>query len=182
MTMFNAPPPIEKPPEFENSLFFEALPDDGMTAFVLVASNYINNYQTTYQGQPKTYEHAIELFFATQANDGKYYFVKTWPKSYSMHEMSWYSALVKAITGSLPEAGSNVDQLIGLPLMLLIKNEDKVSKKGTRYVSSKIDGKPVPLPKGMPSPDPDEASKAFEVELARQEAVNQPEEEGDVPF
>lgn len=181
--MFNAPPPIEKPPSYETSIFFDAIPESGMQAFVLAGANYINNYQTTYNGQPKTYEHAIELFFATLGEDGKHYFIKTWPKSYSMHELSWYSALAKAITGELPEAGSNVEQLVGLPCMLNIRNEDKTSKIGKPYVSSKIDGKPVPLPKGMQSPDPVKAIEALRQELANQELENQGSSgDEEVPF
>lgn len=178
----NQAPPIQAPKQGEKYWKFDPVPQDGMTVAILAGSNFLTNHTPNYP-DAKTMAQAVELFYAVE-QEGNYYFVKTFPTNYSMHEKSNYSALTKAITGSLPVEGSSVDDLIGKPVMLNLANEDKVSKaKNTPYTITKVTDKPMPVPVAMvdQAPDAVAAIEAFEAEIARQEAEGEDQSTEDQP-
>lgn len=174
--MLTQAPPLEASKKQESSYFFEALPKSGSLLCTLVGANYLPEYVSPFD-EDKVAKKALELFFAYVDGNGNYHFVKSYPKTYSDNEKSWYSAMVKAMTGELPVAGSNVQHYMGKSCMLDIENAKKTSKKGDDYTKSIIRGMPTGIPDIVPKesiPDGDKAIEAFngkiaEIEKAREE-------------
>jgi len=180
----NTAPPLAAPKTQEKYWKFDPVPETGPQVAVIAGYNFLENYTPNYP-DAKLIAQAVEMFYGVKAEDGKWFFVKTFPSAYSTHEKSNYAKLTKAATGSLPEAGGSVNDLIGKAVMVNIENIDKVGKKGNAYTISKMAGDPSPVPKAMLSavPDGQEAIAEFNTEIQRQEAEDSPSDDHDeVPF
>lgn len=140
--LFNqAAPAATAPKEMSaaDRLRFEAFPESGPYVLTVVAYNFIPGYENVRQDGTTEVFDALEFIFGAKTDDG-YRFLKTWPTRYSIHEKSNYTKLYKAATGKLPATGSRPDDLIGTAINGDVENKDKVSRKGTKYVSSRIKG------------------------------------------
>ena len=145
MTQFQDAPPAEAPKSANSFVHLDPLPESGPQVMTLVATNFIPDYKDVDRntGETRIYA-ALELYWGLRF-DGKSYFIKTWPMRYSINERANWAKVVKAMTGSLPETGSSPKDVLGKGAMLTIENAEKVSKKGTKYSVSQINGySPVP--------------------------------------
>ena len=132
-------PPAPKPKETTDYIRFEPLPEAGPTIMTIVAFNFLPNYEFEKDDGTRYNADAIEFFFGTEVG-GKAYFVKTWPKTYSINEKAFYHKLYKAALGKAPVAGSKPAEIIGQGVSLTIELENKKSKKGKEYTACKIKG------------------------------------------
>ena len=168
-------PDIEMPNN-EKRVYFDAVETPGNQQFVLVDAEHMTNVETGFtrdDGSPSIIKNALRMTFATKGNT-RWSFVRTWPKAYSPHKLSWYTALSKAAIGRSPAAGDNVADLMGKGVMLEIVNSPRVSKAGKEYETSAIAGKPTQVPHGLPPLNADEAMAAYAAELKRQEDTSAP--------
>jgi hypothetical protein len=170
-------PNATAPRERENFLKFEACPKDGSQVAIFVGSNFHETW-TTFDGDEKT--NGVELFFAIEQND-EFYFVKTNIGANSTDDRSKTYNTYLAATGNPLTPAESIQDAVGKPVILNLKTEDKVSKKGNEYSITKLVGNPMQIMSGMPTPDSLAAQAAFESEVARQESGDEGELEGS-PF
>jgi len=116
---------------------FDPLPQSDTYIFTVVAFDFLKNYEqrdlTT--GEMKVFD-ALQFFYGTKIG-GKTYFLKPWPTKYSIHEKANYTKIYKAAVGTPPPAGSNPKDMLGKGITIEVENEEKTSKKGTKYTVSK---------------------------------------------
>lgn len=133
----NEAPPAPSTAQKDFGPRFDPLPGPDTYIFTVVAFDFIKNYEqrdmTT--GEVKIFD-ALQFFYGTKVGD-KTYFLKPWPSKYSIHEKATYTKLYKAATGAAPLPGSNPKDMLGKGVTIEVENEDKVSKKGTKYTVSK---------------------------------------------
>jgi hypothetical protein len=170
----NEAPPAASTAQKDFGPRFDPLPGNDTYIFTVVAFDFIKNYEqrdmTT--GEMKVFD-ALQFFYGTKI-DGKAYFLKPWPTKYSIHEKANYTKLFKAAVGNPPPAGSNPKEMLGKGVTIEVENEEKVSKKGTKYtiskaknvtaVHAKLKGEIVPLAELLP---------AFEAALASKDDKNE---------
>lgn len=136
---FQEAPAAAAPKSTQDFFHLDPLPEDGQQILTIVAANYIKEH--TQFNQTKQVEEtfpAIE-FYLGALFAGKPGFVKTWPIKYSIHEKARYSQYYRCALGKEPAAGSKPADLIGAGLTVTVKNEDKVSKKGTAYKRTRVE-------------------------------------------
>ena len=135
---FQEAPAAAAPKSNQDFVHLDPLPEDGQQILTIVATNYIKEHtQFNKEKQIEETFPAIEFYLGGMFG-GKPGFVKTWPVKYSIHEKATYSKYYRAALGKEPNAGSKPSDLIGAGLTVTVKNEDKVSKKGTPYKRSRV--------------------------------------------
>jgi hypothetical protein len=143
----------EAPPARENKstdfVKLEPFPESGPAILTITAYNYIPAYtKVNDDGSSETFP-ALEFYLGTETPSGPR-FIKTWPSRYSIHEKSSYSKLYRAATGHLPQAGSSPKDIVGKGVQTTIDNQEKVSKKGTKYTASRAKDLGPVFPKLLP--------------------------------
>lgn len=135
---FQEAPSAVAPKSNQDFFHLDPLPEDGQLILTVVATNYIKEHtQFNKEKQVEETFPAIEFYLGALFN-GKPGFVKTWPVKYSIHEKATYSKYYRSALGKEPNAGSKPADLVGSGLTVTVKNEDKVSKKGTPYKRSRV--------------------------------------------
>lgn len=129
---------ISAPKPAKDYIKFEPFPSDGQQILTIVAFNRINEYINPFSDEPdpKPYP-AVEYVYGTETDAGPR-FVKANPIKISIHEKATFTKIYKAATGKTPVEGAKLGDLIGKGVSANVTNEDKVSKKGTKYVRTKI--------------------------------------------
>lgn len=139
----SAPPAAAANTDFVS---LEAFPEDGSTVLTVTAFNFTKDYVNTKQDGTTEVFDALEFYLGAVTSAGPR-FIKTWPARYSIHEKANYGKLYKAAKGTLPAAGSNPKDLLGLGVLADLVNEEKVSKKGKKYMLTGIKGLAAVHPK-----------------------------------
>jgi len=135
----SAPPAAAPKSDF---IKLEPFPEAGPTTLTIVAYNYIANQEFERDDGSKYTAPALEFFFGATTAAGPR-FVKMWPKSYSIRNNSFYYKLYKAALGKEPVPGTNPSDVIGKGIQGTVALEEKVSKKGTKYIACSVDPKSV---------------------------------------
>lgn len=139
----SAPPAAAANTDFVS---LEAFPEDGSTVLTIVAFNFTPGYVNTKQDGTTEVFDALEFYLGANTSAGPR-FIKTWPARYSIHEKANYGKLYKAAKGTLPVPGSTPKDLLGLGVLADLVNEEKVSKKGKKYMRTGIKGLAAVHPK-----------------------------------
>lgn len=129
---------ISAPKPAKDYIKFEPFPTDGQQILTIVGFNRINDYINPFSDEPdpKPYA-AVEYVYGAETDAGTR-FVKANPIKISIHEKATFTRIYKAATGKAPVEGAKLGDLVGKGVSATITNEDKVSKKGTKYVRTKI--------------------------------------------
>jgi hypothetical protein len=152
--MFNKAPKAEAPKGGDDFIHFPSFPESDTVVGTLVAYNFIKDFKTkNKEGQDLVYD-AVELIYGAKTADEQVYFLKTYPMKYSVSEKAKYAKYCKAATGEWPEAGTTPDDFVGKPVLLTVKVEEKVSKKGKKYTASRLEGVTA-VPKALKGNAPD---------------------------
>jgi len=156
--MSNEAPPIQAP-KSNNFVSLAPFPEEGPAILTIVKQNYIPEYHNVKDDGTTEVFPAVEFYLGTKTANGPR-FIKTWPARYSASEKANYAKLYKYVTGHLPLPGSSAKDIIGGGIQANIVNQEKVSKKGTKYTASrakdfgpvfpKLKGEIVPLAELLP--------------------------------
>jgi hypothetical protein len=144
---FNQEAPAAKAPKgTEDYLRFPPFPAAaaGTNILTVVAFNFLPNYEFEKDDGSKYNADAIEFVYGTLI-DGLPFFVKTWPKTYSISNKAYYFKLYTAALGKEPKPGSTPKDILGAGVLSSIEIKDKVSKKGKQYTACNVKGDPAPV-------------------------------------
>lgn len=133
-TTTEAPPAAA--PKSSNFISLEPFPEEGPAILTIVKHNYIAEYHNVKEDGTTEVYPAVEFYLGTKTANGPR-FIKTWPARYSINERANYAKVYKYVTGHLPVAGSSPKDIEGGGIQANIINQEKVSKKGTKYTASK---------------------------------------------
>lgn len=117
---------------------FDPLPASGPQIMTIVAWDFLpkHEFKDPTTGTIKVAD-AVEPYYGTQI-DGKTYFVRGRPMTYSLNEKANYLKIYTAATGKAPVPGSTPKDTLGKGVTVDVELTDKVSKKGKPYKSTKI--------------------------------------------
>lgn len=135
----SAPPAAAPKSDF---IKLEPFPEAGPATLTIVAYNYIAVHEFENDKGEKYNGPALEFYLGAATPSGPR-FLKTWPKSYSLRNNSFYYKLYKAAIGKEPAPGSKPEDILGKGVQGTIELKDKVSAKGTKYVACNVDPKSI---------------------------------------